>query len=71
MDQVTRSNSTEAAKLTSTAQSLASQAKQLQELVSRFRLTVDSAEDEEFPGATDHEERPVPFRGQMVPVERF
>jgi methyl-accepting chemotaxis protein len=71
MDQVTRSNSAEAARLTSTALSLASHAEQLQELVSCFRLTVDSAEGEEFPGTTGNEERLVPLSGQMATVERF
>jgi methyl-accepting chemotaxis protein len=50
MDRVTCSNSAEATKLTSTAQALASQAEQLQEMVACFRLTDEALEGEGFPG---------------------
>jgi methyl-accepting chemotaxis protein len=48
MDRVNQSNSAEATKLTSTAQSLASQAEQLQEMVACFRLGGDDGPVESF-----------------------
>ncbi len=71
MDRVTRSNSAEATKLTSTAQSLASQAAQLQEMVARFRLTEDPARDEGLPGDERGGGRPIRSREEMALVESF
>jgi methyl-accepting chemotaxis protein len=71
MDRVTCNNSAEATKLTSTAQSLASQAEQLQELVACFRLTDDSAEDEEFPGDERYGGEPSHSMKKMALVESF
>jgi methyl-accepting chemotaxis protein len=71
MDRVTRSNSAEATKLTSTAQSLAGQAAQLQEMVARFRLTDGPTQDEGFPGDERGEGRPVHSREKMALVESF
>jgi len=68
MDRVTHSNSAEAAKLTSTAQSLASQAAQLQEMVACFRLTDDPAEDEGFPGDERGGGRPIHSMEKMALV---
>ena len=69
MDRVTHSNSAEAAKLTSTAQSLASQAAQLQEMVACFRLTDDPARDKGFPGYERGGGRPTQPREEMALVE--
>jgi methyl-accepting chemotaxis protein len=71
MDRVTHSNSAEAAKLTSTAQSLASQAAQLQEMVACFRLTDGPAEDEGFPGDERGGGRPTHSREKMALVGSF
>jgi methyl-accepting chemotaxis protein len=72
MDRVTRSNSAEATKLTSTAQSLASQAAQLQEMVARFRLTTeDPAGDEGLPSDERGGGRPIHSREEMALVESF
>ena len=68
MDRVTHSNSTEATNLTSTAQSLAGQAAQLQEMVARFRLTDDPAEDEGFPGDERGGGRPIHSMEKMALV---
>jgi len=68
MDRVTSSNSAEATKLTSTAQSLASQAVQLQEMVACFRLTDDPDEDEGFPGEEPGGGRPTHARKKMALV---
>jgi methyl-accepting chemotaxis protein len=72
MDRVTHSNSAEATKLTSTAQSLASQASQLQEMVARFRLTTeDPTQDEELHGDERGGGRPIHSREEMALVESF
>jgi methyl-accepting chemotaxis protein len=68
MDRITWNNSAEATKLTSTAQSLASQAEQLQDMVACFRLTVDSAEDEGFPGDERHGGQPAHSMEKMALV---
>jgi methyl-accepting chemotaxis protein len=69
MDRVTSSNSAEATKLTSTAQSLASQAAQLQQMVACFRLTDDPAEDEEFLGDERRGDRSTHAEEEMALVE--
>jgi len=69
MDRVTHSNSAEAAKLTSTAQSLASQAEQLQEMVACFRLTDDSIDEEGFPGDERRRGQPTHSMEKMALVE--
>jgi hypothetical protein len=69
MDRVTRSNSAEPVRLTSTA--LASQAVQLQEMVACFRLTDDTAENEGFPGDERGGGRPTHSREKMALVESF
>jgi methyl-accepting chemotaxis protein len=69
MDRVTRSNAAEATKLTSTAQSLASQAAQLHEMVACFRLTDDPARDKGFPGYERGGGRPTQPREEMALVE--
>jgi hypothetical protein len=71
MDRVTCNNSAEATKLTSTAQSLASQAEQLQEMVACFRLTDDQPEDEGFPGDERHGGQPSHSMKEMALVESF
>jgi methyl-accepting chemotaxis protein len=71
MDRVTCSNSAEATKLTSAAQSLASQAKQLQEMVACFRLTDDAVEGEGFPGDERHGDHPSESLEKMALVESF
>jgi methyl-accepting chemotaxis protein len=71
MDRVTCSNSAEATKLTSTAQSLASQAEQLQEMVACFRLTDDPSEDAGFPGDERHGGQPTHSLEKMALVESF
>ena len=71
MDRVTHSNAAEATKLTSTAQSLAGHAAQLQEMVARFRLTEDSARDEGIPGDERGGGRPIHSREEMALVESF
>ncbi len=71
MDRVTCSNSAEATKLTSTAQSLASQAEQLQEMVACFRLTDDSVESEGFPGDERNGGQPSESQEKMTLVESF
>jgi methyl-accepting chemotaxis protein len=71
MDRVTCNNSAEATKLTSTAQSLASQAEQLQEMVASFRLTNDPAEAEGFPGNERHGGQPSHSMKKMALVESF
>jgi hypothetical protein len=70
MDRVTCNNSAEATKLTSTAQSLASQAEQLQEMVACFRLT-DPTEDEGFPGVERDGDQPSHSMKKMALVESF
>ena len=71
MDRVTCNNSAEATKLTSTAQSLASQAEQLQEMVACFRLTSDAAKDEGFPGDERHGGQPSHSVKKMDLAESF
>jgi methyl-accepting chemotaxis protein len=71
MDRITCNNSAEATKLTSTAQSLASHAEQLQDMVACFRLTDDPAEEEEFPGDERQERQPTHSMEKMALVESF
>jgi len=71
MDRITCSNSAEATKLTSTAQSLASQAEQLQEMVACFRLTDDPVEGEGFPGDERRGAHPTHSPEEMALVESF
>jgi methyl-accepting chemotaxis protein len=71
MDRVTCNNSAEATKLTSTAQSLATQAEELQEMVASFRLTDDPTEDEGFPGDKRHQGQPSHSMKKMALVESF
>jgi len=69
MDRVTHSNSAEAKKLTSTAQSLAGKATQLQEMLARFRLIDDSVEDEEFSIDENGAGRRIQTREEMALLE--
>jgi len=71
MDRVTCNNSAEATKLTSTAQSLAGQAEQLQQMVACFRLTDDSADVKGFPGNERHQGQPSDAIKKMALVESF
>jgi methyl-accepting chemotaxis protein len=71
MDRVTCSNSAEATKLTATAQSLASQAEQLQEMVACFRLTDDSLESEGFPGDERNGVQTSQSQEKMALLESF
>jgi hypothetical protein len=71
MDRITCNNSAEATKLTSTAQSLASQAEQLQEMVACFRLTDDPVEGEEFPRDERHGGQPADSLEKMALAESF
>jgi methyl-accepting chemotaxis protein len=71
MDRITCNNSAEATKLTSTAQSLASHAEQLQDMVACFRLTDDPVEEEGFPGDERHGGQPTHSLEKMALVESF
>jgi methyl-accepting chemotaxis protein len=66
MDRVTCSNSAEATKLTSTAQSLSSQAEQLQAMVACFHLTDHAVEGEGLPG-----DQPTHSLDKMALVQSF
>jgi methyl-accepting chemotaxis protein len=71
MGTVTHNNSVEATNLASTAQSLASQATQLQGMVASFRLTDDAAGDEEFSAGQEHEDARIHSGEDMTLVESY
>ena len=69
MDRITGNNSAEATKLTSTAQSLASQAEPLQEMVACFRLTDEPVEVDGFPADERRGGQPAHSMEKMALVE--
>jgi methyl-accepting chemotaxis protein len=70
MDQVTQSNAAQTEELSSTAQSLATQAEQLQGLVARFKLDDGAAHTGAAPSTTALAPKASPVRSMPTPVVR-